>query len=109
MRPSQMLMMVKTVRRTLISLLLLRNSNDPHTAEDTLPDPVTDAVVKKDVVRMSLTGLVSQNSEQDTLFRVVVFGGDKQRIANVAWLRELVPAGRAISGIELAVDKQANG
>jgi len=37
----------------------------------------------------------------------MVFGGDKRRYANVAWLRELVSAGSAISRTELAVEKQA--
>ena len=57
---------------------------------------------------MSLTGLVSQNSQED----VVVQGsglsrGDKRRNAKLARLRELVPAGNAILGIDLADEKQA--
>ena len=55
----------------------------------------------KDVLLMSLKGLVSQNNQED----VVVQGsglsrGDKRRNAKVAWLRELVPAGNAILGID---------
>jgi transposase len=62
----------------------------------------------KDVLLMSLTGLVSQNSQED----VVVQGsglsrGDKRRNAKLARLRELVPADNAILGIDLADEKQA--
>ena len=57
---------------------------------------------------MSLTGLVSQNSQED----VVVQGsglsrGDKRRNARLARLRELVPTDNAILGIDLADEKQA--
>ena len=57
---------------------------------------------------MSLTGLVSQNSQED----VVVQGsglsrGDKRRNAKLARLRELVPTDNAILGIDLADEKQA--
>jgi transposase len=62
----------------------------------------------EDVLLMSLTGLVSQNSEED----VVVQGsglsrGDKRRNAKLARLRELVRADRAIVSIDLADRKQA--
>jgi transposase len=62
----------------------------------------------KDVLLMSLMGLVSQNSQED----VVVQGsglsrGDERRNAKLALLRELVPAGNAIVGIDLADEKQA--
>lgn len=62
----------------------------------------------EDVLLMSLTGLVSQNSEED----VVVQGsglsrGDKRRNARLARLRELVPADHAIVSIDLADRQQA--
>jgi transposase len=61
----------------------------------------------EDVLLLSLTGLESQNSEED----VVVQGsglsrGDKRRNAKLGVLRELVPAGNAILGIDLAAEKQ---
>ena len=61
----------------------------------------------EDVLLLSLMGLVSQNSEED----VVVQGsglsrGDKRRNAKLALLRQLVPAGNAILGIDLADEKQ---
>jgi transposase len=61
----------------------------------------------KDVLLVSLTGLVSQDIEED----VVVQGsglsrGDKRRNERLARLRELVPVGNAIVGIDLAGDKQ---
>ena len=61
-----------------------------------------------DVLLLSLTGLESQNSEED----VVVQGsslsrGDKRRNAKLARLRELVPVSNAILGIDLADEKQA--
>jgi transposase len=61
----------------------------------------------EDVLLLSLTGLVSQNSEED----VVVQGsglsrGDKRRNAKLGVLRELVPAGNAILAIDLADEKQ---
>jgi transposase len=63
---------------------------------------------QKDVLLMSLTGLESQDIEED----VVVQGsglsrGDKRRNAKLAVLRGLVPAGNAIVGIDLADEKQA--
>ena len=62
----------------------------------------------KDVLLVSLTGLVSQNNQED----VVIDGsglsrGDKRRNERMARLRELVPASRAIVGIDLADEKQA--
>jgi transposase len=62
----------------------------------------------KDVPLVSLTGLVSQDIEED----VVVQGsglsrGDKRRNERLARLRELVPVGNAIVGIDLADEKQA--
>lgn len=61
-----------------------------------------------DVPLLSLTGLVSQNSEED----VVVQGsglsrGDRRRNARLARLRELVPLDHAIVAIDLADRKQA--
>jgi transposase len=61
-----------------------------------------------DVLLLSLTGLESQNSEED----VVVQGsglsrGDKRRNAKLARMRELVPVENAILGIDLADVKQA--
>jgi transposase len=61
-----------------------------------------------DVLLLSLTGLESQNSEED----VVVQGsglsrGDKRRNAKLARLRELVPTSNAILAIDLADEKQA--
>jgi hypothetical protein len=63
---------------------------------------------EKDVLLMSLTGLVSQDSQED----VVVQGsglsrGDKRRNAKLARLRGLVAADNAIVGIDLADEKQA--
>jgi transposase len=62
----------------------------------------------EDVLLMWLTGSVSQDIEED----VVVQGsglsrGDKRRNAQLARLRELVPACNAILGIDLADEKQA--
>ena len=62
----------------------------------------------EDVLLLSLTGLVSQNSEED----VVVQGsglsrGDKRRNARLARMRGLVPVENAILGIDLADVKQA--
>jgi transposase len=62
----------------------------------------------EDVLLLLLTGLVSQNSEED----VVVQGsglsrGDKRRNARLGGLRRLVPVGHAIMGIDLADKKQA--
>ena len=62
----------------------------------------------KDVLLMSFTGLVSQNSQED----VVVQGsylsrGDKRRNERLARLRGLVPTDNAIVGIDLADEKQA--
>jgi transposase len=56
---------------------------------------------EKDVLLMSLTGLVSQDSQED----VVVQGsglsrGDKRRNAKLARLRGLVAADNAIVGID---------
>jgi transposase len=61
----------------------------------------------KDVLLMSLTGLESLDIEED----VVVQGsglsrGDKRRNERLARLRELVPVGNAILGIDLADEKQ---
>jgi transposase len=63
---------------------------------------------EKDVLLMSLTGLVSQYGQED----VVVQGsglsrGDKRRNARLTRLRELVPVDNAIVGIDLADEKQA--
>jgi transposase len=62
----------------------------------------------KDVLLMSLKGLVSRDSQED----VVVQGkglsrGDKRRNAKLARLRALVPVDHAILGIDLADTKQA--
>jgi transposase len=61
----------------------------------------------EDVLLLSLTGLVSQDSQED----VVVQGsglsrGDKRRNNKLGLLRELVPLGNAILGIDLADEKQ---
>lgn len=61
----------------------------------------------EDVLLLSLTGLESQNSEED----VVVQGsglsrGDKRRNAKLCAVRELVPVGNAILAFDLADEKQ---
>ena len=61
----------------------------------------------EDVLLLSLTGLESQNSQED----VVVQGsglsrGDKRRNGKLGVLRELVAVGNAILGIDLAAEKQ---
>jgi transposase len=63
---------------------------------------------QKDVLLLWLTGLVSQNNQED----VVVQGsglsrGDKRRNGQLARLRVLVPVCNAIVGIDLADEKQA--
>lgn len=61
-----------------------------------------------DVLLMSLTGLVSQNIEEDVVVQASGLSrGDKRRNAKLARLRELVAAGNAIVGIDLADRKQA--
>jgi transposase len=65
-------------------------------------------VDEKDVLLLSLTGLVSQNSEEDVVVQVSGLSrGDKRRNERLARLRELVPVGNAILGIDLADTKQA--
>lgn len=65
-------------------------------------------VDQKDVLLMSLTGLESQNIEEDVLIQGNSLSrGDKRRNARLARMRELVPVGNAIMGIDLADEKQA--
>ena len=62
----------------------------------------------EDVLLLSLTGLVSQNSEEDVVSKGSGLSrGDKRRNAKLAELRRLVPADHAILGIDLADKKQA--
>ena len=57
---------------------------------------------------MSLTGLVSQDSQEDVVVQGIGLSrGDKRRNGRLARLRELVPAENAILGIDLADTKQA--
>jgi hypothetical protein len=57
---------------------------------------------------LSLTGLVSQDSEEDVVTKVSGLSrADKRRNAKLAELRRLVPADHAIVGIDLAHKKQA--
>jgi transposase len=63
---------------------------------------------EKDVLLVSLTGLVSQNNQED----VVIEGsglsrGDKRRNERLARLRQVVPVDNAILAIDLADEKQA--
>jgi transposase len=61
----------------------------------------------EDVLLMSLMGLVSQNSQEDVVVQASGLSrGDKRRNARLARLRELVPVGNAIMGIDLADEKQ---
>ena len=63
---------------------------------------------EKDVLLMSLTGLVSQNNQEDVVIQSNGLSrGDKRRNERLARLRSLVPAGNAIVGIDLADEKQA--
>jgi transposase len=63
---------------------------------------------QKDVLLMSLTGLVSQNSQEDVVVQASGLSrGDKRRNARMERLRVLVPAGNAIVGIDLADELQA--
>jgi transposase len=60
------------------------------------------------VLLMSLTGLVSQNSQEDVVTQGSGLSrGDKRRNERLARLRELVPVRNAIAGIDLADEKQA--
>ena len=62
----------------------------------------------EDVLLMSLTGLVSQNSQEDVVGQGSGLSrGDKRRNAKLAELRRLVPLENAIVGIDLADRKQA--
>ena len=62
----------------------------------------------EDVLLLSLTGLVSQDSEEDVVVQVSGLSrGDKRRNAKLAELRRLVPVDHAILGIDLADRKQA--
>jgi transposase len=81
---------------------------DLRRSKRTMPKLVRVDAGDRDVLLMSLTGLVSQNNQED----VVVQGsglsrGDKRRNAKLARLRELVPVDNAILGIDLADEKQA--
>ena len=62
----------------------------------------------EDVLLLSLTGLVSQDSEEDVVTEVSGLSrGDKRRNAKLAEMRRLVPVDHAIVGIDLADKKQA--
>ena len=62
----------------------------------------------EDVLLLSLTGLVSHNSEEDVVVQDSDLSrGDKRRNARFARIRELVPLENAILGIDLADVKQA--
>ena len=62
----------------------------------------------EDVLLLSLTGLVSQNSEEDVVVQGSALSrGDKRRNAKLAKLRRLVPVDHAIVGIDLADKTQA--
>jgi transposase len=62
----------------------------------------------EDVLLLSLTGLVSQDSEEDVAAKASGLSrGDKRRNAKLAELRRLVPLENAILGIDLADKKQA--
>jgi transposase len=62
----------------------------------------------KDVPLVSLTGLVSQDIEEDVMVQGSGLSrGDKRRNERLARLRELVPVGNAIVAIDVADDKQA--
>jgi len=65
-------------------------------------------VDEKDVLLMSLTGLVSLDSQEDVVVKGIGLSrGDKRRNGRLARLRVLVPAENAILGIDLADTKQA--
>lgn len=65
------------------------------------------SVDEQDVLLVSLTGLVSQNSQEDVVTQGSGLSrGDKRRNDRLARLRGLVPAGNAIVGIDLADEKQ---
>jgi transposase len=62
----------------------------------------------EDVLLMSLTGLVSQNDQEDVVVQSSGLSrGDKRRNARMERLRALVPADNAIVGIDLADGVQA--
>jgi transposase len=62
----------------------------------------------EDVLLLSLTGLVSQDSEEDVVTKGSGLSrGDKRRNARLAELRRLVPLENAILAIDLADKKQA--
>jgi transposase len=62
----------------------------------------------EDVLLMSLTGLVSQNSQEDVVVQASGLSrGDKRRNARMERLRALVSPGNAIVGIDLADEVQA--
>jgi hypothetical protein len=63
---------------------------------------------ESDVPLLSLEGLVSQDNEEDVVSKNRALSrGDKRRNAKLARLRELVPVGHAVLGIDLADVKQA--
>jgi transposase len=65
------------------------------------------AAGKCDVPLLSLEGLVSQDNEEDVVFKSRALSrGDKRRNARLARLRELVPISHAVLGIDLADVKQ---
>ena len=65
-------------------------------------------VDEKDVLLVSLTGLESQDIEEDVMTQGSGLSrGDKRRNERLARLRKLVPADNAILGIDLADENQA--
>src|SRR5271170_3052644 len=63
---------------------------------------------EKDVLLLSLTGLETQHIKEDVIAQGSGLSrGDKRRNARPARLRELVPVGNAIMGIDLVDEKQA--
>ena len=66
------------------------------------------SVDEKDALLVSLTGLVSQNIQEGVMVQGSGLSrGDTRRNAKLGRRRELVPAGNALVGIDLADDKQA--
>jgi len=63
---------------------------------------------EKDVLLLSLTGLETRHIKEDVIAQGSGLSrGDKRRNARLARLRELVPVGNAIMGIDLVDEKQA--
>ncbi|GFG57148.1 hypothetical protein MMUR_61960 [Mycolicibacterium murale] len=65
------------------------------------------AVEDYDVPLLSLEGLVSQDNEEDVVVNSSALSrGDRRRNSRLSRLRELVPVGNAVLGIDLADTKQ---